>query len=436
MDDRILNSLRRRTELLGWTLRRATQHTTQLFSVGPRIEAERNVAEERTLIDVLMPGHAPDGSPACGMGNATLLPHEPVEPAIDRAIEMATHVHNPVHGLPARAQLPDVPLEDKRLVDRPMETLRAAHEALMTLASRRPEVRVTAAEWHARTRETQLLNSRGQEGSQRETTLLVEWVLVTGEGEARAENFVGREVRRMADLAIEAEFQRQADMAIDRQQAGPAPNWDGKVVLRDAVLATFLNGGPIQFLGSAANRYAQLTSWEIDKSVLRREGAGDPFTVYASRILPYGIRSSRMDSEGIPGQRVLLVADSVLKAFSAGQRYAEYLALPATGEFGDLEVPPGSTASAELLEGPHIEVAAFSWFNPDSVTGDFATEIRLGYLVENGNRTPFRGGMLIGNFLDALGDARWSRETGFYSEYRGPTAVRLTGLKVAGRTAG
>jgi predicted Zn-dependent protease len=436
MDDPILDALRRRTELLGWTVRRENQRTAQLFSIGPRIEAERAVAEERTLIDVLVPGQSPDGSPACGTGNATLLPHEPVDPAIDRAIEMARHVHNPVHGLPTKVPLPDVPLEDKALVEEPLETLRAAHETLMTVASRRPEVRVTAAEWHARTRETRLLNSRGQEGSQRETSLLIEWVLVTGEGEARAENFVGREVRRMADLAIEAEFHRQADMAVDRQRAGPAPNWDGQVVLRDTVLATFLNGGPIQFLSSAANRYAQLSSWEIDKSVLRRECAGDPFTVFASRILPYGVRSSRMDGEGIPGQRVLLIADCVLKAFSAGQRYAEYLALPATGEFGNLEVPPGRTASAELLRTPHLEVAAFSWFNPDSVTGDFATEIRLGYLVENGHRTPFRGGMLIGNFLDALGDARWSRETGFYGEYQGPTTVRLTGLKVAGRTAG
>jgi predicted Zn-dependent protease len=132
----------------------------------------------------------------------------------------------------------------------------------------------------------------------------------------------------------------------------------------------------------------------------------------------------------------LLVADNQLRAFSASQRYAEYLGVPATGAFGDLEVPPGNLAEADLVAEPHVEVAGFSWFNPDPVTGDFATEIRLGYLVENGRRTPFRGGMLIGNFLDALGDARWSRETGFFGDYLGPRTVRLTGLKVAGRTAG
>ena len=78
------------------------------------------------------------------------------------------------------------------------------------------------------------------------------------------------------------------------------------------------------------------------------------------------------------------------------------------------------------------EIAAFSWFNPDEITGDFACEIRLGYVVSDGKRVPFKGGQLIGNYLQALAGASWSSETGFYGAYQGPTTVRFAQLTVAG----
>ena len=79
-----------------------------------------------------------------------------------------------------------------------------------------------------------------------------------------------------------------------------------------------------------------------------------------------------------------------------------------------------------------MEVALFSWFNPDNITGDFATEIRLGYIVENGVRQAFKGGQLIGNYLDTLANVRWSRETEFLGHYLGPRIARFGNLKIAG----
>jgi predicted Zn-dependent protease len=127
-----------------------------------------------------------------------------------------------------------------------------------------------------------------------------------------------------------------------------------------------------------------------------------------------------------------LIRDNELVAFSAGQRYADYLNLPATGAFGGLEIPPGSSPAATLLNEPYVEIIQFSLFNPDAITGNFATEIRLGYLMENGIRKPFRGGQLIGNYLDALADVRWSVETGMFGSYLGPRTARFNDLKIVG----
>jgi PmbA protein len=79
-----------------------------------------------------------------------------------------------------------------------------------------------------------------------------------------------------------------------------------------------------------------------------------------------------------------------------------------------------------------VEIIQFSWFDPDPITGDFATEIRFGYLVENGLRKPIKGGQLIGNFMDALADVQWSAETGCFGNYLGPHTARFNNLKIAG----
>ena len=88
------------------------------------------------------------------------------------------------------------------------------------------------------------------------------------------------------------------------------------------------------------------------------------------------------------------------------------------------------SSNERLRQG--LEIIQFSWFSPDFVTGDFATEIRMGYPVEDGMRKPFRGVQLIGNFLDALANVSWSGETGFYGNYLDPQAARFNDLKLAG----
>jgi predicted Zn-dependent protease len=225
----------------------------------------------------------------------------------------------------------------------------------------------------------------------------------------------------------------RARHAADLLAAAAPPDYRGGVVLRGATLATFLNGGVVQTLASAATKYNRLTRWEIGESVLRGDGAGDPLTMFANRRLPFGVHANRFDDEGLPAQRVELIRDSRLVAFTAGQRHAGYLDLAPTGDFGDVELPAGASPVAALLEEPYVEVVAFSWFTPDEISGDFASEIRLGYLVEAGRRTPFKGGTLVGNLLDALANARWSAETGFFGDYQGPVMARFDGLAVAGR---
>ena len=437
MLNKIIDALNKRSDLAGWTVRHLINRGAQVYAVPGQTEAQRTAEVEHYKINVLRQTSNADGNQAVGSGDATILPNGDIEQAIEKAVLTAGLVANPVHTLPAPALLPDVLLADIELQKDAPAVTKATMEEIQTSASRDHHIQLTAAECFGEIHTTHLVNSRGIDAEQEATQINIEFVLHSQRGDQEVETFTEMRRRRVADLNIEDEIDRRTRHTLDLFETASPPQWQGPVVLRGEVLATFmtgdsLRGAVLHTLGSAEAKYARISPWEVGKSVFRGEAKGDPLTVWANRCMPFGIYSSRFDEEGLPAQRVELIRNNELVAFSASQRYADYLNLPATGAFGGLEIPPGSSPAATLLNEPYIEIIQFSWFNPDAITGNFATEIRLGYLVENGIRKPFRGGQLIGNYLDALADVRWSVETGMFGSYLGPRTARFNDLKIVG----
>lgn len=431
MLERIVAALRARADIQGWSARQISSRQVQLYAVPDAVEARRATSSERYVIQVLRQTGGPDAA-RCGDGNATLLPNDDIGAAIDAAALMAGLVQNQPYTLPAPSSLPDLPLADPLIQADADATLDALLAQLRAAVAAHPQVLLTAAELYAEEQTTHLINSRGIDAAQTTTTIDMEWVLLCRDGERAAESFVELRRRRVGDIDIEAEVAASARQAADLLRAAAPPDYRGAVVLRGATLATFLNGGVIQTLASAATKFSRLSRWEIGEPVFNSPAAGDPLTVFANRRLPFGVHAGRFDDEGQPAQRIELIRDGRLCAFTANQRYANYLGIAATGDFGDIELPAGATPNAALLAEPYVEVVAFSWFTPNEITGDFSSEIRLGYLVEGGHRTPFKGGALVGNLIEALANARWSAETGFYGDYQGPQTARFGSLAVAG----
>ncbi len=432
----IIAALQARSDLQGWSVRHIATRGAQLYAVPATVEARRTVESERFVVKVVRHTPGPDAKPASGTGNVTLLPGDDIPSALDRAALMAGLVHNPLYSLPRPSEIPEVSLVDPLIQNDPGPALDGLLTRLRAAAATVPEVRLTAAELFGEEQVTRLCTSRGIDATQTGTTIDFECVLLSQSGGREAESFLEMSRRRVADVDIEAEVAHQARYALDSLSAGPPRHYEGPVVIQGPALATVLNGGVLQTLGAGGAKYAKVSSWEISQSIFRREAEGDPLTVFANRRLPYGIRANRFDDEGHPAQRVALIRNNILQTFVANQRYADYLNIVPTGAFGDVELPPGTTPAAELLVEPYVEIVAFSWFNPDSITGEFSSEIRFGYIHEGGRRMPFKGGSLVGNLLQALANVRWSSETGFYGDYQGPTTARFGSLAVAGEREG
>ena len=437
MLNKIVDALKKRSDLTGWTVRHVQTREAQVYAVPQGIESQRMVENEKYLIDVLRSTSMPDGTPAVGNGDASLLPGEDIDRAIDQASLVAGLVANPVYGLPGPASMPDVPLCDEALQKAPSARMVDVMERIQAESANHPGVRLTAAECFGEVCHTHLVNSRGIDAEQDDTQVAVEFVLHGRKGDRESETFDEITRRRVADLDLESVLADRAQYTVDSLEAEAPASWQGPVVLRNDALTVFmagtnLGGSVIQTLAGAGSKFAKFSPWEVGKSVFRGEVKGDPLTVWANRAMPFGNGSDRFDAEGLPAQRLELIRNNELVNFYASQRYADYLKISPTGAFGNIELLPGTTPASALLTEPYIEIVQFSWFNPDTITGDFATEIRFGYIVENGKRKPFKGGQLVGNYMDALADVRWSAESKFFGGYLGPHTARFNSMKIAG----
>lgn len=434
---KIQKALNDKSEIKAWIIRQEKVKASQQYDLKDRTESFREVTSELFTIDVLCDSEGPDGKPSTGLGSVSILPGGEIENALDKAVLTAQLVHNEPYDFADPAPMPEVELVDPVYQKDPKGELKAILSSLKETSKAYPHVRLTAAECFGQERETRLLSSKGIDASQTATDLYLQWVYIGGEGQDEVETFAEIQRRRIEDLNLEEEASLRAQYTSDLLDAGKPQSYTGPVVVQGDTLAVMiagemLAGSLLGTLSAAALKYSGETPWEVGKTIFREEVTGDDLNIWANRQLPFGVPSSIFDNEGIPAQRVPLVKDNKLASFIADQRFAHYLNMKPSGNFGSVEMPPGKTPLADLQTGSYVEIAEFSWFNPDTLTGNFACEIRLGYVVEEGKKKPFKGGMLVGNLLDALANVRWSKETGFYGNYLGPQGARFNSLQIAG----
>ena len=259
-------------------------------------------------------------------------------------------------------------------------------------------------------------------------------------GDKVAEHTERTHARRLIDLNPQELVAMGADHARGICNAGPPPQHQGPVVLAGEATSDFmrLNQEPLSFHCSARAVHERMSRYEKGKPIWGdKPPAGDPLTVFSDPLVPFG-PDSCVEGDAQPARRICLLKDGCYDEILGGLRYYHYLGLleqgaKPSGPAGNTVVPAGQHRTAEFLgPGRTIVVRSFSDFRADPTSGDFASEIRLGEVREDGAEKPFRGGLLIGNWFDAMADTKLSSETMAQDGYYGPSAIRVGNLRVAG----
>jgi len=440
MLQQVVRALRKQDGVDDWLVRHILKTSTQYYVIGLQPENRRKVDTEQVVVTV-MNDHAPaKGGEGRMRGEAevTLLPtdlqHLPQK--LSQAVFMATLTDNPPYDLAGPAEYQEVGLADPEMQAAPRQVAERLVQQLTEALTEEQDVRLSSAEVFVEESQIAIQNSRGVHGDKVETEMLLDFVLLASGQEDEMESHIAVKRRRAADLDVPALARRQARYARDAIAASTPRTGTFPVVVSDNALVELLMSegySPLILRSSARLKYQRMTTWEIGESILPGESSGDPFIMYSNALLPFGTHSSSFDGEGLPGQRTLIIDNGILSRFWARQRYAQYLQVPATGSFGNMEISAGSVPFASLLDnGPLYHIVAFSAMSPDPITGDFVGEIRLGYEIDKGQTRPIRGGSISGNLFAALAMARLSQETIFLGDYLGPRAIRFPEVTVAG----
>jgi len=441
MLDKIIQALREQDGANDWLVRHIRKTSTQHYVIGPRPESARQVASECAVVTVMNDHVAAKGGAGKVRGEAevTLLPTDlpRLGEKLSQAVFMAGLTDNPSYDLPGPAKYPAVDLADPEIRNAPRQVAEQAVQQLLEALRLEKDVRLSSAETFVEERHTTLHNSRGLSGSQTDTNMLLDYVLLATGRDNEMESHIAVERRRATDLDVGASVRRQAQYARDALAAVPPKTGIFPVVVSDDALAELVMAGgdsPLIFRSSAQMKYQRMTPWEIGKSIFPEPPSGDQFTTYSNAILPFGTHSSSFDSDGLPGQRCSIIDSGVLQRFWSRYRYAQYLQVPATGNFANIEIAAGSHPFVDMLvsSSPVYHIVAFSAMSPDPITGDFVGEIRLGYELQGEQARPIKGGSISGNLFAALSTAQLSQETVFLGDYLGPRGMRFPNITVAG----
>ena len=289
-------------------------------------------------------------------------------------------------------------------------------------------------------RDERILNSSGVDVRYRARSLFVETAVHwKGKGEKEIEIFecynaslpvgsgdvsaAGEMLkRRVADLFAVAE---QKSMALPTPQVG-----DVNILLSGECLATLFDcyseRANVQMI------YQQLSTFKEGEQV---QGAGaecdrvsltlDPRMEGSSHSRPY-------DNDGTPLDSHEIIRGGKLLRLWGDARFSSYLGAAPTGNIANVRVSGGTVAAADMRIEPYLELVSFSDFQADAVTGDFGSEIRLGFYFDGEKTVPVTGGSISGNIATVQDTMRMSTEERQYDHYRGPATICIRGASIAG----
>ncbi|MBZ9687659.1 TldD/PmbA family protein [Clostridium estertheticum] len=200
-----------------------------------------------------------------------------------------------------------------------------------------------------------------------------------------------------------------------------------------------LNGTPVIELlnyyvsqASAKTVYNGMSTAKLGENIQGEDVQGDLITLILDPFMKNSTKSSPYDSNGFPVNSVKIFNSGVLNSYHGDLRHCHYLNVEPTGNISNFVIEGGTHSIADFKAEPYLEIIAFSDFQMDTLTGDFAGEIRLGWFFDGTNTIPVTGGSVSGNIKKLQKQMYLSKELQKDNNFIGPKIVKLLNVSVAG----
>ena len=232
---------------------------------------------------------------------------------------------------------------------------------------------------------------------------------------------------------LKADIVKVMQYGEDRLKAVPSP-----VNGRCSVLLSTSDAVPVYMYFAdkmhADYVFRRISDWKKGDPVQGSEAEGDLVTIEAVADLPGSSTNYPADSEGSIIYDRYLVRDGIAQDYCGSRQFSQYLGLEKSSLISNIKVSGGKLTEEELRAeaGEYLEIVEFSDFQVDSMSGDIAGEIRLGYWHHDGEVTVVTGGSVSGSMNEAVRDMRFCKETVRYNNRVIPAVTLLKNMRITG----
>jgi PmbA protein len=283
----------------------------------------------------------------------------------------------------------------------------------------------------------ELTISTGISKSDQKTSGYIETIISVKNQTEEVEHVVYQPISRFFSFDFQNHFKEEILKAIDKSKKKEISSFTGPIILSNKACLDFFTpdstmGNP--YIAHCLARFKDMgiSKYEIGKQPIPIQE--DALTIYSNALQYSNAESIPYTNEGISAQRTCLIKQGVVQSFIGNIQYTHYIGTKPTGPIGVIEIEQGSKTYDELTnEDSYLIIETFAWFSPDIVSGNFSAEIRLGYLVKHGEKTPFIGGLFTGNIFDCISNISLSKETMEEVGYIGPRHIKIKQGKYIGK---
>lgn len=432
MKNKIIEALKKNDEISDWTLKINHKVKKELYLVFSQPESIREIDIENHQVTIYT-NQAQEGQLFTGSASISILPDTnsgQIEQQISEAVFAAKLALNPRYLIAEKARKkvnykvcdPNI-LHD---LDGTMENIR---KKLIVAVDREPGIKMASAEIMLTINHRSFITSKGLNESYTDSDILLEMVLLSGEGDVESETFTLREERFLDVLNIEDIVKRYAGYTRDNVKAILPETGKFSVILTEESLDDFFYYFAYQT--SAEAKFNQSSRFEVGKPVVPSP-RGELLSLSYDPGLRGGSKSSNYDQYGLLLEKIELIENGFFKTIQADNRYGSYLNIPINGSATNIVVTPGKNSFQELLEDNCYVFSRFSSFDPDPVTGAFSGEIRNGLLYRDQQFIPVKGGSVTGVIDQAMQEVWFSSETIQKRNYFGPKYIKFSNINVTG----
>jgi PmbA protein len=432
MENKIMKILKSYKEITDWTLEMIDKNRDEMYLIFNETESLRNVTELEYFTTIYVTKEI-DGVKYTGSGSRTFTPdmtESEIRKQVEETIFSASLALNPYYSLPEKEDnSEEYPMCDREIAKNRKETLEKMRNSIYKNISAEKGVRMASAEVFLTYSKVKFLTSKGIFHKYDATKIMLEIVMLAGQGKNEVESHLIRNERFLSVLDIENLIPRYAKYARDNINASIPKSGKYDVIFTEESLADFFNYYLSQTSG--ASIYNKISKFKLNDELVK-DAKGDHITLSYDPTLPGGLRTGKYDYYGTLLKKFTFVKDGVFTKIAADKKYADYLKCEPTGFPTNLVAKPGNKTFKELLTDRTFIISQFSTFIPNKITGGFSGELRNGLFYKDGKFIPIKGGSVTGMMDKAMKEVYFSKETVQGQDYFGPYYIKVCNLNITG----